>query len=104
MLTFEDCIAMSELTEEEIDAIAEHDHLQRMVAIELGCQLVHTAEGCRRITAILRDGIAAARARGDCARAARLKLVLGHFIGAHRKSLAAARAEERRPARPTTPG
>ncbi len=27
MLTFDDCLALCELTEEEIDAIAEHEHL-----------------------------------------------------------------------------
>ena len=80
MLTLEDCIALSDLTEEEIDAIAEHEHLPEMIAVELGDYLVHLAEGRRAIKAIIRDDIAAARARRDYLHSARLKLVLAHFI------------------------
>jgi hypothetical protein len=45
MLTIEDCIALSDLTEEEIDAIAEHEHIPEMLAIELGSYLVHLPDG-----------------------------------------------------------
>jgi hypothetical protein len=37
MLTLEDRIALSDLTHEEIDAIAEHEHLPETIAAELGC-------------------------------------------------------------------
>lgn len=90
MLTMDDCIALSELTEEEIEAIAEHEHLPEMVALELGNYLVHTAEGQRQIKTIIRDDIAAARAHGDFAHAARLKLALRHFIRHHQARDAAA--------------
>jgi len=36
MLTLDDCIELSELTEEEILAIAEHEHVPEMVALERG--------------------------------------------------------------------
>ena len=36
MLTLQDCIELSELSEEEILAIAEHEHIPEMLAIELG--------------------------------------------------------------------
>lgn len=45
MLTFEDCIALSELTDEEIAAIAEHEHPPVIVAAELGNYLIHGADG-----------------------------------------------------------
>jgi len=45
MLTLEDCIAFSELSEDEIDAIAEHEHITEMAALELGNYLVHTPSG-----------------------------------------------------------
>lgn len=80
MLTLEDCIALSDLTEEEIDAIAEHEHLPDIVATELGCYLVHTADGCRAIREIIGDDIARARRCGDYLHSAGLKLVLRHFI------------------------
>ena len=80
MLTLADCIALSDLTQEEIDAIAEHEHLPEVVAAELGCYLVHRAGGRQAIEAIIHDDIAAAQARGDHRHSAELKLVLRHFI------------------------
>lgn len=83
MLTLEDCIALSELTEEEIDAIAEHEHLPEIIAAELGNYLVHCADGTIRIRRMIRDDIEMAQARGDVAHAAKLKLVLKHFLKTH---------------------
>lgn len=83
MLTLEDCIALSELTEEEIDAIAEHEHLPEVVAAELGNYLIHCADGTARIRRMIRDDIESARARGDFVHAAKLKLVLKHFLETH---------------------
>ena len=48
MLTLQDCIELSELTEEEILAISEHEHIPEMVALELGNYLVHTATRAKR--------------------------------------------------------
>ena len=36
MLTIEDCIGLSGLTEDEIAAVAEHEHLPAMLALEMG--------------------------------------------------------------------
>ncbi|NBB83698.1 MAG: hypothetical protein GVY28_09865 [Alphaproteobacteria bacterium] len=83
MLTIEDCIALSELTREEIDAIAEHEHVPEMVAAELGAYLVETRQGEKRISRMIRDDIAHAKARGDHAHAAKLRLVLRHFLDTH---------------------
>jgi hypothetical protein len=80
MLTLQDCIDLSDLTEEEIVAIAEHEHLPEIVAAELGSYLVHLPEGRRAIKAIIRDDIAGAQGRGDHLHSAKLKLVLRHFV------------------------
>jgi len=80
MLTLLDCIALSDLTAEEVDAIAEHEHVPEVIATELGCYLVHCPDGQQKIKAIIRDDIGAARSRGDIRRAAELKLVLRHFV------------------------
>ena len=80
MLTLEDCLGLSDLSREEIDAIAEHEHLPEVIAAELGNYLVHTAIGQRAIKDIMRDDILAAQARGDFRHSAMLKLVLRHFI------------------------
>ncbi len=80
MLTLEDCLAMCDLTREEIAAIAEHEHLPEVIAAELGNYLIRTATGQRAIKDIMRDDILAAQARGDFSHSAKLKLALRHFI------------------------
>jgi hypothetical protein len=83
MITFQDCLALSDLTEEEIDAIAEHEHLPEIVAAELGNYLIHRPGGINHIWSMIRDDIAAARLRGDQRHAHRLGLVLMHFCRKH---------------------
>jgi hypothetical protein len=83
MLTFEDCVALSELTDEEIAAIAEHEHLPMIVASELGNYLIHCADGVPRLKRIIADDIAAADRRGNHRHALALKLVLRHFLEHH---------------------
>lgn len=80
MLTLEDCIALSDLTLEEIGAIAEHEHLPETIAAGLACCLVQRPEGRQAISAMIRDDIAAAGSRGDFRHAAELKVVLQHFV------------------------
>jgi len=79
MLALEDCIALSNLTAEEVDAIALHEHLPEIVAAEFGNYLLRLPEGKRAIRAIITDDIAHAQAQGDHTRSAKLKLVLKHF-------------------------
>jgi hypothetical protein len=83
MLTFEDCLALCELTEEEVDAIAEHEQLSETVAVELGSYLIQGADGQLLIQRMIVDDIEAARRRGDVARAAHLKQTLRRFIEGH---------------------
>lgn len=83
MLTFEDCVALAELTEEEVAAIAAHEHVPEIIAAELGNYLVHDPHGVPRIRRIIVDDIAHARARGDLAGVARLKAVLRRFVATH---------------------
>ena len=80
MLTLKDCIAMSGLTREEIDAIAEHEHVPEIVAAEMANYLVHQPGGIPRIRRIILDDIEDARRQGNTVHAARLKLVLQHFV------------------------
>lgn len=83
MLTIEDCIALSELSEEEILAIAAHEHIPEMAAVELGNYLVQTPAGELRVAAMIRDDIEHARHCGDLARAALLRHCLRHFLSGH---------------------
>ena len=80
MLTIEDCIAFSELTEPEILAIAEHEHVPEMIAVEMGSYLLHRPDGETCIKSIILDDIRKAQERGDRRHVARLKMVLRHFM------------------------
>lgn len=83
MLTLEDCLDLSELTEDEILAIAEHEHIPEICAAELGNYLVHSPDGVVRVRRMIVDDIDAARTRGDFKHAAILKMALKHFTATH---------------------
>lgn len=83
MLSLQDCLALCELSEDEVLAIAQHEHIPEIAAAELGNYLVRTAEGERRIKSIIRDDIAEARAGGDRSRELALKLMLRNFVLQH---------------------
>jgi hypothetical protein len=83
MLTLKDCVAMCDLTDQEVAAIAEHEHLPTIVAAELGNYLIHGPDGVPRIKRMICDDIAAAERRGDRRHALAMKLVLLHFVQHH---------------------
>ena len=83
MLTIQDCIELSELSEEEILAIAQHEHIPEMAAVELGNYLVHTPQGEKRIKAMIVDDIEEAKREGHLQRVLTLKLCLRHYLEHH---------------------
>ena len=83
MLCLEDCLALCELTEDEVLAIAHHEHIPEIAAAELGNYLVHMPDGEMRIKEIIRNDVAEACARGDHVREFGLKLVLRNFVLQH---------------------
>lgn len=83
MLSYEDCVEASDLTEEEIEAIAQHQHLPEIAALEMGSYLVHTAEGVPMIKRIILDDIEEERRRGHDEKVLQLKLVLKQFAESH---------------------
>ena len=85
MLTYEDCLELSDLTEEEVEAIAQHEHLPEIVALELGSYLVHDPDGVPMIKRIILDDIEEERRLGNSDKALHLRLVLRHFVHTHPK-------------------
>jgi S-ribosylhomocysteine lyase LuxS involved in autoinducer biosynthesis len=83
MLTLQDCIELSELSEDEILAIAEHEHIPEMLAVEMGNYLVHSPSGEKRIKRMIVDDIDHAREHGNLKHAAMLKRVLKHYVAEH---------------------
>lgn len=79
MLTIEDCIAMSTLTPDEIEAIAEHEHIPEIVAAELGSYMMTREDGTACLHRFILEDIETAQRHGHTAHAAKLKLVLQHF-------------------------
>ena len=65
MVTYEDCLALAELTPEEVDRIAAHTRLPEIVALELGSCLTKTATGRQRLRQIIGDGRVVACGRGE---------------------------------------
>jgi hypothetical protein len=87
MITLDDCIAMCELDEAEILAIAEHEHIPEIAAAALGQYLLHQAHGPERILDMLRDDIRAALARGHRSHARELFMALRHFVTCHPEAM-----------------
>ena len=83
MLSFEDCLAFCALTEDEIDAIAEHEGIPDLAAAELGATLLERPDGVARIRAMILDDIAAAQRHRKYIHSAQLKLVLRQFLESH---------------------
>ena len=83
MLRLEDCLALCELTEEEVLALAQHEHIPQIAAAELGNYLVRAPGGEMCLKNIIRDDIVSARAAGDRARELCLQAVLRNFVLQH---------------------
>ncbi len=88
MLTWEDCLGVIDLEEDIIDAIAEHEHIPEIVALELANYLVDGPDGVPMIRRMILDDIEASRARGDLAHVNHLRKTLQHFV-AHARSMEA---------------
>ena len=98
-LTFEDCLSLCDISEAEALAIAEHQHIPPMAAVELGDYLTKTPEGELCLKAILREHMAAAAARGEAMRTLGLKAVLREYILKHPRCEARHRAALHAPER-----
>ncbi len=83
MLTWIDCLSFADLTADEVRAIAEHEHISEMAAVELGAWLCQDDNGVRHVKSMILEDLEAAVARGDILRAAQLKLALRHFCDTH---------------------
>ena len=91
-LSLEDCIALCDLSEEQVLAIAEHEHIPGAAAAELGNYLLRTPDGELCLKSMICDDIAAARARGDRQHERALREVVRDFILQHPKCEARHRA------------
>jgi hypothetical protein len=83
MITLQDCIAFCGLTEEEVLALAEHEHVPEIVAAGLASQLMKQRHGPDKVRTMIVEDIRAALRRGDRRHAQELFAALRHFLAAH---------------------
>ena len=88
MLSYEDCVGLCGLTEDEIAAIARHEHIPAIVAAELGNYLCHDAGGVPMVKAMILDDIGEAEAAGRLEEVVKLRAVLRHFVMTHPAAVA----------------
>ncbi|MCP4318535.1 MAG: hypothetical protein GY789_21615 [Hyphomicrobiales bacterium] len=83
MISMKDCLAFCDLTEEEVLAIAEHEHMPEMIAIAYAQYLAHKNRGMETVFKMIVDDIRAAQSRSDASHVRELLHVLHHFIRSH---------------------
>jgi hypothetical protein len=83
MITLQDCIAFCGLTEEEVLALAEHEHVPEIVAAALASELMKQRRGPEKVRTMIVEDIRAALNRGDRRHAQELFAALRHFLAEH---------------------
>jgi hypothetical protein len=83
MLTVDDLIAFCDLRLEEVQAIAEHEHMPVSMAAVFGQSLLHTEHGTERIRDMLMGAMRLAVRRHDVPQARHLVSTLRHFLHEH---------------------
>ena len=83
MITLEDCVGLCGLTEEEVLAIAEHEHLPEIAATALAQYLLSQKHGSERVRDMIVDDIRRAQVALDKGKVLMLLHVLHHFLKTH---------------------
>jgi hypothetical protein len=80
VITLDDCVALCGLTEEQVLAIAEHEHLPAMEAAALAQCLMHEQSGKEKIRDMIVGNIRTAQQCSNQRRVLELLHVLHHFL------------------------
>ena len=83
MLTLSDCVSLCGLSEEELQVIADHEHVPLIVAAERAADLLTTAKGTYLIRSYMLDQLEKAAAEGRHQEAKRLDRIISKFVAAH---------------------
>ena len=83
MISLEDCIGMCGLDENEVAAIAEHEHIPEIAAAALASYLLNKPHGGEAIRTMIIDDIRKALDEGHIKHAAELFMALRHFLEQH---------------------
>jgi hypothetical protein len=83
MITLEDCVGLCGLSEEEVLAIAEHEHLPEIAATALAQYLLSQKHGSEKVRDMIVDDIRRAQVTRDKERVLILLHALHHFLKTH---------------------
>lgn len=83
MLSMRDCLDYCDVTEDEVELIAEHEDIPDVAAAQLVCGLVQTPEGVVVLTRYMYELIERANRRGDRDKAERAREVCARFMADH---------------------
>ena len=79
MISVTDMLGLCGLDPDQIDAIAEHEHLPDVAAAALAAYLIHERHGLENIRDMILDDIRVALAQGRTAHASELVMALRHL-------------------------
>ena len=85
MITLEDCIGLCGLSEEEVLAIAEHEHVPEIAATALAQYVLSQEHGTEKVRDMIVDDIRQAQRIGSKQHVLTLLHVLHHFLKTHRE-------------------
>lgn len=83
MLSIRDCLDYCDLTDDEIELIAEHGDIPDVAAAILACGLVQTSEGVLVLTRTLQELVERADERGDSEKSRHAREVCARFMSDH---------------------
>jgi hypothetical protein len=83
MLSMRDCLDYCDLTDDEIELIAEHQDIPDVAAAQLACGLVQTPEGVLMITQYMLELVELANRRGQPDKALRASAICARFMADH---------------------
>ena len=83
MISPDDIADMTCLTRDEIEALAEHEHLTETTAALIGDYMMHQHKGAQAVQQMICDDIRTALHADDLAQARTLFATLRHFMSDH---------------------
>lgn len=83
MLTLQECIDFCDLDTDEVQAIAEHEHVPDIVAAEMAATLSQTPKGMHTLRRFIQENLERAAASGNLQRERYLRRVLDEFNRKH---------------------
>ena len=83
MLSLRDCLDYCDLTDDDVEVIAEHEHLPHAMAAHIVCGLVQTPAGVVVIDHLMNDMIERARSAGQLDKAEHVLHVYARFRATH---------------------